>query len=620
MIDTEAVKRESDITAIVEGLGVKLQKGGPGELVGLCPLHQEKTPSFTVTPDRGLFHCFGCNAGGDVFEFVKRIEGINFADAVKRVAELSGVADYSTETARHATFRTPVVGNQRNGNENAPRGPIRAIYPYVDEQGELLYEVCRHEPGANGKAKDFSQRRKHPVDGAWVNGISEGIYRKRNGAWFPAKLGKDEQPLPGDDELPEVRRPLFRLPAVLAADEVFLCEGEKDCLTLEAAGLTATTNSGGAAQTWRQEWTDALRGKRVVILPDQDEPGKKRGEVIARELAGVAAEVVTIHVPAGKDVTDWFACGGNTEALAKLVKLERWKLRQAENEKRGLLGLAEVIANYEGGINTFLDPTRRAPGIQTGYQELDEMTTGLHGGDLWILAARPSMGKSALAACIAANTCRNGKRPALFSLEMSKESMFQRMICSEARVDSQKFRHGRCDGEERARLQRAAAKISDWDIRIDDAAGTDLVEIERKVGVMQADSGVDLVIVDYLQLMTGPRKENRTQEVSALSRGLKILARKFNLPFMVLSQLSRAPEQRGDHRPMLSDLRESGGIEQDADLVGFIYRPEVYDKGREDLRGCAELIIPKQRQGPIGVVNLVFLHQFARFESLAKEY
>jgi replicative DNA helicase len=608
MIDAEAVKREADITAVVEGLGVKLQKSGPGELSGKCPFHAEKNPSFTVTPSAGLWHCFSCSTGGDAISLVRKMEGGSFQDAVKRVAELSGMPIPAQETAPPCISQPNVVVAPRNGKENAPRGPIRAIYPYVDEQGALLYEVCRHEPGANGKAKDFSQRRKHPVDGTWVYGISEGNYRHGRDGWYPAK-GED-----GEDELPEVRRPLFRLPQVMAADEIFVCEGEKDCLTLEACGLVATTNSGGAAQVWRQEWTDTLRGKRVVILPDQDEPGKKRGEVIARELAGVAAEVITVHVPTGKDVTDWFAAGGNAEALAKLVKLERWKLRQAEVEKRGLISLAEVIANYDGGINTFLNPSLRAPGIQTGYRQFDEMTTGLHGGELIILAGRPSMGKTALATCIAANVCRHGKRVAVFSLEMSKESLYQRIICSEARVDHLRFRHGRCDGEERIQLQKAAYAIGRWDIRIDDAAGTDLAEIERKVEVMQADPGVDLVIVDYLQLMTSQKKENRTQEVSALSRGLKVLARKFSVPFIVLSQLSRAPEQRGNPRPQLSDLRESGGIEQDADLVGFIFREEVYNKDRTDLKGQAVLIISKQRNGPIGDVNLSFLHEYTRFE------
>jgi replicative DNA helicase len=210
---------------------------------------------------------------------------------------------------------------------------------------------------------------------------------------------------------------------------------------------------------------------------------------------------------------------------------------------------------------------------------------------------------------------------AVFSLEMSKESLLTRMLCAAARVDSQRFRAGYLNQEERRRLNLALHELVEAPLYIDDTAGLHLMDMHAKLRRLQAERKLGLVIVDYLQLMTGRgRFENRNQEVSALSRGMKLLAKELNLPMMVLSQLSRAVENRqGDHRPQLSDLRESGSLEQDADVVGFVFRDEVYHKDREDLRGMAELIIAKQRNGPIGTVNLVFLHAQTKFENRAED-
>src|SRR5580692_7624377 len=283
--------------------------------------------------------------------------------------------------------------------------------------------------------------------------------------------------------------------------------------------------------------------------------------------------------------------------------------------KTGLLGAQQILESYEGGINAFLDPSKRLKGISTGFTKLDEMTGGLHGGDLFILAARPSMGKTALALNLK-------KLVAVFSLEMSKESLLTRMLCAAARVDSQRFRAGYLTQEERRKLNHALHELVEAPLYVDDTAALHLMDMHAKLRRLQMEHGkVGLVIVDYLQLMTGRgRFENRNQEVSALSRGMKLLAKELNVPMMVLSQLSRAVETRqGDHRPQLSDLRESGSIEQDADLVGFIFREEVYNRDREDLRGLAELIVAKQRNGPIGTVNLVFLHAQTKFENRAED-
>jgi replicative DNA helicase len=291
--------------------------------------------------------------------------------------------------------------------------------------------------------------------------------------------------------------------------------------------------------------------------------------------------------------------------------------------KTGLLNPEQILRDYEGGINAFLDPSKRIKGISTGFTKLDEFTGGMHGGDLFILAARPSMGKTALALNIAQHVALKNKQcVAIFSLEMSKESLLTRMLCAAARVDSQRFRAGYLTQEERRKLNHALHELVESPLYIDDTPGVHLMDMHAKLRRLQSErQKIGLVIVDYLQLMSGHgRYENRNQEVSALSRGMKLLAKELNVPMMVLSQLSRAVETRqGDHRPQLSDLRESGSIEQDADVVGFIFREEVYHRDREDLRGLAELIIAKQRNGPVGTVNLVFLHSQTKFENRAED-
>ena len=285
--------------------------------------------------------------------------------------------------------------------------------------------------------------------------------------------------------------------------------------------------------------------------------------------------------------------------------------------------VGRAIHQVQTGINAFLDPSKRIKGISTGFTKLDEFTGGLHGGDLFIVAARPSMGKTALALNIAQHVALKLKQTvAVFLLEMSKESLLTRMLCSAARVDSQRFRAGYLTQEERRKLNHALHELVEAPLYIDDSAGIHLMEIHAKLRRLQSErEKIGLVIVDYLQLMSGHgRFENRNQEVSALSRGMKLLAKELNVPMMVLSQLSHAVETRqGDHRPQLSDLRESGSIEQDADVVGFIFREEVYNRDREDLRGLAELIVAKQRNGPVGTVNLVFLHAQTKFENRAED-
>jgi replicative DNA helicase len=292
--------------------------------------------------------------------------------------------------------------------------------------------------------------------------------------------------------------------------------------------------------------------------------------------------------------------------------------------RNSLANPAQIVTEYDGGINAFLDASKRIKGISTGFLKFDEYTGGLREGELFILAARPAMGKTALALNIAqhvATNPKNTKAVAVFSLEMSKESLLTRLVCASARVDQQRFRAGYLNADERHSLQDAMYRLVESPLFIDDSAGINLMDIHSKLRRLQAEQDLGLVVIDYLQLMQGRgRFENRVQEISSLSRGLKLMSKDLRVPFLVLSQLSRAPETRtGDHRPMLSDLRESGSIEQDADLVAFIFREEVYRPDKESLKGLAELILAKQRNGPTGRLKLAFLNRYTKFENLAAD-
>jgi len=291
---------------------------------------------------------------------------------------------------------------------------------------------------------------------------------------------------------------------------------------------------------------------------------------------------------------------------------------------RGFMGVQEIVKESFGSVDALLQRGQRITGLETHYVDLDEMTSGLQRSDLVIIAARPSMGKTAFAMNIAENAATNdGKIVGIFSLEMSREALLLRMLCSCARVDSHKMRTGSLWREDMEKVVRAMDRLANAPIFIDDTAGISLSEMRAKARRLQQQNQgkLDLVIVDYLQLMSASgskRYENRTQEVSAISRGLKALAKELRVPVIALSQLSRAPESRGgDHRPQLADLRESGSIEQDADVVMFIFREEVYKPDDAELDGKAEIIISKQRNGPTGRVSLAFIKRSTRFESMA---
>jgi replicative DNA helicase len=292
----------------------------------------------------------------------------------------------------------------------------------------------------------------------------------------------------------------------------------------------------------------------------------------------------------------------------------------------GFASIEQIVANSFGTIDNLYSQAREITGLPTGFKTFDIMTSGLQKGELFILAARPSMGKTALALNIAQNAAvLNKSTVAVFSLEMSKESLLRRLLASQAWVDQRHLQTGFLGREEQEKLRQALEALVESHIYIDDSAGISLAEMRAKARRLKQKSGkLDLIMVDYLQLMSASQTsskgyENRTQEVSAISRGLKALAKEMNVPVMALSQLSRASERRGeDKRPLLSDLRESGSIEQDADVVAFIHRESYYNRDEEKTdaeRMASEIIIAKQRNGPTGTVHLNFLSQYTRFEN-----
>jgi replicative DNA helicase len=290
---------------------------------------------------------------------------------------------------------------------------------------------------------------------------------------------------------------------------------------------------------------------------------------------------------------------------------------------RGFMGVQEIVRESFGSVDALLQRGQRITGLATHYTDLDEMTSGLQRSDLVIIAARPSMGKTAFVMNIAENAAIEDKQVVgVFSLEMSREALLMRLLCSQARVDAHKMRTGSLWQDDTKKVVRAMEQLAHAPIYIDDTPGISLSEMRAKARRLKQSQGrLDLVIVDYLQLMSGGGKrfENRTQEVSAISRGLKALAKELTVPVIALSQLSRAPESRGgDHRPQLADLRESGSIEQDADLVMFIFREEVYRQDDPELQGRAEIIIAKQRNGPIGKLRMAFLKHCTRFETMVE--
>ena len=315
-------------------------------------------------------------------------------------------------------------------------------------------------------------------------------------------------------------------------------------------------------------------------------------------------------------ISDSFASNGNVEEAVD--NAERLIFEVADlKESQKSVHIKDLVKEGIETLDRLYQRKEHITGVATGFAKLDNMTSGLQKSDLVIIAGRPSMGKSALAVSIAENVGIEHKfGVALFSLEMSKEQLVQRMLCSQARVDAHKVRSGFLSPSDWPKLTAAAGRLSESKIFIDDTPAISALELRAKARRLKANSDIDLIILDYLQLMRGNAKsDGRQQEISEISRSLKALARELKVPIIAISQLSRAVESRQDHRPQLSDLRESGAIEQDADLVVLLMREEYYAPTEEN-RGMADVIIAKQRNGPVGTVKLAFMKEYMRFENL----
>jgi len=321
-------------------------------------------------------------------------------------------------------------------------------------------------------------------------------------------------------------------------------------------------------------------------------------------------------------ISESYMSSSNVDALLDRAEQLIFEIASDKIESHSV-PLKEIIkANIET-IENLYQRKEAVTGLATGFRDFDIKTSGLQSSDLIIVAGRPSMGKSAFVTCLAEHVGIVEKKPvAFFSLEMSKEQLVQRMICSHARVDAHKVRTGFLSQSDWPKLIIASGKLSEAPIFIEDAPSITALELRAKARRLKSQHNIQMIIVDYLQLMQGTVKriENRQQEISDISRSLKALARELNVPVVAVSQLSRAVEKREGHRPQLSDLRESGAIEQDADLVTLLFREEYYDAADEnpEIRGVAEAIIAKQRNGPVGTVKLTFIAELARFEDFAQ--
>ena len=290
--------------------------------------------------------------------------------------------------------------------------------------------------------------------------------------------------------------------------------------------------------------------------------------------------------------------------------------------QKGYSSIKEILVDSFIELEQLYNRKGHITGVPTGFIDLDDKTAGLHGSELILVAARPAMGKSAFALNIATNAAVRAKTPVvIFSLEMSKEQMANRILCSEALVDSNKVRTGRVEDDDWKKLAEASGILSEAGIFIDDTPGISVMEIRAKCRKMQLEQNIGLVVIDYLQLVQGSSKRagSREQEIAEISRSLKILAKELNVPVIALSQLSRAPEQRPDHRPMLSDLRESGSIEQDADIVMFLYRDDYYNPDTEE-KDISEVIVAKHRAGSTGTIKLLWMGNYTKFVNLARGY
>ena len=318
-------------------------------------------------------------------------------------------------------------------------------------------------------------------------------------------------------------------------------------------------------------------------------------------------------------INSCYATGSDVDEV--LDKAEHSIFEISENKVRPSFYLIrDIVKDSFRAIEDLYARKELITGVPTGFERIDDLTSGLQKSDLIIIAGRPSMGKTSLALNIAQFAALEGQIPvAIFSLEMSKEQLAFRLLASEAKVDSQRLRKGFLGETDWPKLTTAAGRLSEAPLYIDDTPAITVLEMKAKSRRLKADAGLGLIVVDYIQLMrAGGYRDNREQEISEISRSLKALAKELKVPVIALSQLNRKVEDRPNRRPQMADLRESGAIEQDADVIAFIYRDEVYNRSEDNTeKGLAEIIIAKQRNGPTGIVKLAFLEKFTSFENLA---
>lgn len=340
-----------------------------------------------------------------------------------------------------------------------------------------------------------------------------------------------------------------------------------------------------------------------------------------KQYAGIVEEKSILRklIKASNDIANMsYEASEEISLIMDSAEMRIFDILQKRNQK-GVYLVKDVLVDTFNKLEELYNTKGRIVGVPTGFIDLDNKTSGLNPSDLVLIAARPSMGKTSLALNIAQNAAVNHNVPvAIFSLEMSKEQLTNRFLSSEAMVDSQKIRTGMLEDDDWARLAKALGPLGEASIYIDDTPGISVAEIRAKSRRLKLEKNIGLIIIDYLQLMQGrERAESRQQEISEISRSLKVLAKEVNVPVIAISQLSRAPEIRSDHRPILSDLRESGAIEQDADLVMFLYREDYYNPETEK-KNIAEIIIAKHRNGSTGVVEVAWLGQYTKFANLER--
>ncbi len=357
----------------------------------------------------------------------------------------------------------------------------------------------------------------------------------------------------------------------------------------------------------------------LVMLPDKvpTTANVEKYINIVEEKATLRALIKTANeiIELGYDQTE------DVEDIMESSEKKIFDIIQKNNQK-SYTPIKDVLIESFTKLEELYNQKTRITGVPTGFIELDYKTAGLHGSDLVLIAARPAMGKTAFALNIAANAALRANTPvAIFNLEMSKDQLVDRILCMEAMVDSNKVRTGKLEEDDWAKLAGVVGPLSDSNIYIDDTPGISIMEIRTKCRKLKMEKNIGLIVIDYIQLIQGSGKKNasREQEISEISRSLKILAKELNVPVIALSQLSRAVEQRPDHRPMLSDLRESGAIEQDADIVMFLYRDDYYNKDSEE-KDISEVIIAKHRGGSTGTVKLLWMGNYTKFVNLAQGY